>query len=319
MEVDPWAVVVRYGRWYLLCWSHTADARRVLRVDRVDGDRGARRRRSTPPEELDPVDALEQHLSEGWRYEVEVVVDAPIDDARATGASQRRPARADRREPHPPGRYHRRALVVRRAPRRAPRTVPRGPPAGAARRRTTPRRAADGGRQRLSLSPQATAQGSSCLCSPRRVAAHPMHRFARVAGDFRVRVVRRRSARSSVARELGHKSSSRQSEVRKMSGGGMFSGLSGRSGSSAQEMPPLTRPPAPATSPGDHDRVSDPIPFDRTTVDEPDDRPNGPGQRHDAHQRHRPRADRGRDRPHRPADARTSPSPGRSSTTATRG
>ena len=35
MEVDPWAVVVRHGRWYLLCWSHTADARRVLRVDRV--------------------------------------------------------------------------------------------------------------------------------------------------------------------------------------------------------------------------------------------------------------------------------------------
>lgn len=35
MEVDPWAVVVRHGRWYLLCWSHTKNARRVLRVDRV--------------------------------------------------------------------------------------------------------------------------------------------------------------------------------------------------------------------------------------------------------------------------------------------
>ncbi len=61
-----------------------------------------------------------------------------------------------------------------------------------------------------------------------------------------------------------------------MSGGGMFSGLSGRSGSSAQEMPPLTRPPEPATSPGDHDRVSDPIPFDRTTVDEPTTDPTAP-------------------------------------------
>ena len=77
MEVDPWAVVVRYGRWYLLCWSHTADARRVLRVDKVTAIEvlGAT---FDPPEELDPVDALEQHLSEGWRHEVEVVVDAPI-------------------------------------------------------------------------------------------------------------------------------------------------------------------------------------------------------------------------------------------------
>ena len=35
MVVDPWAVVVRHGRWYLLCWSVTADARRVLRIDRI--------------------------------------------------------------------------------------------------------------------------------------------------------------------------------------------------------------------------------------------------------------------------------------------
>jgi len=35
MEVDPWAVSVWRGRWYLLCWSHTSAARRVLRVDRI--------------------------------------------------------------------------------------------------------------------------------------------------------------------------------------------------------------------------------------------------------------------------------------------
>ena len=34
-EVDPWAVVVRHGRWYLLCHSHRADAIRTYRVDRV--------------------------------------------------------------------------------------------------------------------------------------------------------------------------------------------------------------------------------------------------------------------------------------------
>ena len=35
IEVDPWAVVVRHGRWYLLCRSHRADARRAYRIDRV--------------------------------------------------------------------------------------------------------------------------------------------------------------------------------------------------------------------------------------------------------------------------------------------
>ncbi len=34
-EVDPWAVVIRYGRWYLLCHSHHANAIRTYRVDRV--------------------------------------------------------------------------------------------------------------------------------------------------------------------------------------------------------------------------------------------------------------------------------------------
>ncbi|MBE3008326.1 WYL domain-containing protein [Microbispora sp. NEAU-D428] len=75
MEVDPWAVVVRRGRWYLLCWSHTRNARRVLRVDKVACvevlDVPA-----VPPADLDPAEMLEDHLSAGWRHEVEVVVDA---------------------------------------------------------------------------------------------------------------------------------------------------------------------------------------------------------------------------------------------------
>ena len=37
LDLDPWAVVVRHRRWYLLGWSHDKDARRVLRVDRVRG------------------------------------------------------------------------------------------------------------------------------------------------------------------------------------------------------------------------------------------------------------------------------------------
>ncbi|MFD9326856.1 helix-turn-helix transcriptional regulator [Streptomyces sp. NPDC060065] len=81
MEVDPWAVVVRHGRWYLLCWSHTKNARRVLRVDRVtavdvlaDTDDTY-----TLPPGLNPAEALEAHLAEGWTYEVEVIIDAPAD------------------------------------------------------------------------------------------------------------------------------------------------------------------------------------------------------------------------------------------------
>ncbi|AZP19921.1 WYL domain-containing protein [Streptomyces aquilus] len=78
MEVDPWAVAVRHGRWYLLCWSHTAEARRVLRVDRI-AEVTVLEGTFTPPEGLDPLDTLEAHLADGWSYEVEVVVEAPAD------------------------------------------------------------------------------------------------------------------------------------------------------------------------------------------------------------------------------------------------
>jgi predicted DNA-binding transcriptional regulator YafY len=75
-EVDPWAVVVRHGRWYLLCQSHRADAVRTYRLDRVQTVR-----QSTDPFEvpagLDPVAALEEHLGLGWEFPTRVVFDAP--------------------------------------------------------------------------------------------------------------------------------------------------------------------------------------------------------------------------------------------------
>ncbi|MEV0289761.1 MULTISPECIES: WYL domain-containing protein [unclassified Kribbella] len=80
MDVDPWAVVVRRGRWYLLCWSHTKSAKRVLRIDkikRVDPQDTM----FTPPEDLDPLASVEEHLALGWKYKIEVVIDAPIADA----------------------------------------------------------------------------------------------------------------------------------------------------------------------------------------------------------------------------------------------
>jgi chromosome partitioning protein len=48
--------------------------------------------------------------------------------------------------------------------------------------------------------------------------------------------------------------------------GGIFSGMSGRTGTGAPEMPPLTRPPAPPHEPGESHDVSDPVPFERPSV-----------------------------------------------------
>ena len=78
IEADPWAVVVRHGRWYLLCWCHTAQARRAYRIDRV-GEVQLLEDPFHPPVGLDPVGMLEDHLAVGWEYDVEVVIDAPLD------------------------------------------------------------------------------------------------------------------------------------------------------------------------------------------------------------------------------------------------
>ncbi len=78
IQVDPWAVVVRHGRWYLLCWSHTTDARRAYRIDRVRAVQ-ALDDTFSPPADLDPVAMLEAHLAVGWEYDVEVVIGAPVD------------------------------------------------------------------------------------------------------------------------------------------------------------------------------------------------------------------------------------------------
>jgi predicted DNA-binding transcriptional regulator YafY len=75
-EVDPWAVVVRHGRWYLLCHSHRAEAIRTYRVDRI---RSVQRTETgfQPPPALDPVREFEENLGAGWAFETRVVFDAP--------------------------------------------------------------------------------------------------------------------------------------------------------------------------------------------------------------------------------------------------
>jgi len=80
MKVDPWAVVLRHSRWYLLSWSHTRHARRVLRVDRIIAIETLPDT-FTPPPELDALRTLEEHLSQGWTHAVDVVIDAPAEQA----------------------------------------------------------------------------------------------------------------------------------------------------------------------------------------------------------------------------------------------
>ncbi|MEH0985892.1 helix-turn-helix transcriptional regulator [Micromonospora sp. CPCC 205556] len=80
MVVDPWAVVVRHGRWYLLCWSHTSNARRVLRLDRLTQAETMEGSYALPAD-LDPVREVEEHLADGWTYEVEVRIDTSLEVA----------------------------------------------------------------------------------------------------------------------------------------------------------------------------------------------------------------------------------------------
>jgi predicted DNA-binding transcriptional regulator YafY len=80
MEVDPWAVVVRRGRWYLLCWSTKKSSQRVLRVDRVTKVEPLGTE-FTPPADLDPLAAVEAHLALGWKYPIEVIIDASLEEA----------------------------------------------------------------------------------------------------------------------------------------------------------------------------------------------------------------------------------------------
>jgi predicted DNA-binding transcriptional regulator YafY len=76
MDVDPWAVILRHSRWYLLCWSHARDARRVLRVDRI-ASAAPLADTFAPPADLDALRVLEEHLSQGWKFPVDVLIDAP--------------------------------------------------------------------------------------------------------------------------------------------------------------------------------------------------------------------------------------------------
>jgi len=77
-DVDPWGVVARAGRWYLLCFAHHVAAVRTYRIDRIASVQRTTRR-FDPPDDLDPVAALGEHLGVGWPLQTRVVFSAPLD------------------------------------------------------------------------------------------------------------------------------------------------------------------------------------------------------------------------------------------------
>lgn len=78
-DADPWAIVVRHGRWFLLCFAHEPAATRTYRVDRIQRIT-VRNVTVQPPADLDPIAWLEQHLGTGWEFDTHVVFDAPFAD-----------------------------------------------------------------------------------------------------------------------------------------------------------------------------------------------------------------------------------------------
>ncbi len=169
-EVEPWAIVVRHGRWYLLCRSLAKDARRAYRIDRI---RGVEELDDTfvAPTDLDPVAVLEEHLAVGM-------------GVRRRGGHRRAPGcggalrppdprapRAARRRDLAPGRQHEQPHLVRRAARGRPGALPDRavPRAAGGRSRPGATAPAGGGREPLGLLRQGSGRtpGSRGRCARR--------------------------------------------------------------------------------------------------------------------------------------------------------
>lgn len=78
MEFEPWAVLLRHSRWYLLGHRPDRASTRTLRVDRI-ASASPLPETFSPPEQLDALKVLEEHMGQGWPLAVEVRIDAPVD------------------------------------------------------------------------------------------------------------------------------------------------------------------------------------------------------------------------------------------------
>ena len=96
-ELSPHGLVVHSGRWYLAAHDHTRDDLRTFRVDRIWRTALAEAACNPPPEGFDAVAYVSRSLaSVPWNWEVEALLDLPIDDA---GTAHSCDARRARRRP----------------------------------------------------------------------------------------------------------------------------------------------------------------------------------------------------------------------------
>jgi predicted DNA-binding transcriptional regulator YafY len=81
-ELSPHGLVVHRGRWYLSAFDHGREDLRTFRVDRVGRTELADASAIAPPDAFDAVEHVTRSLaSVPWKWEVEVVLDLPADDA----------------------------------------------------------------------------------------------------------------------------------------------------------------------------------------------------------------------------------------------
>ena len=79
---EPWGLVVRHRRWYLIGRDTTRDATRTYRVDRIEHVE-VLPEDFEPPESMDVAAAFEDHLQNSWKFTTCVDLDVSSESARA--------------------------------------------------------------------------------------------------------------------------------------------------------------------------------------------------------------------------------------------
>jgi predicted DNA-binding transcriptional regulator YafY len=81
-ELSPLGLVVHTGRWYLAAFDHARDDLRTFRADRIRRPTLADESAVGPPDGFDAVAYVSTSLARTpWRWEVEVILDLPFDEA----------------------------------------------------------------------------------------------------------------------------------------------------------------------------------------------------------------------------------------------
>jgi predicted DNA-binding transcriptional regulator YafY len=81
-ELSPHGLVVHRGRWYLAAHDHMRDDMRTFRVDRMSRTTLTETAALPPDEGFDAVEHVTRSLARvPWKWEVEVLLDLPADDA----------------------------------------------------------------------------------------------------------------------------------------------------------------------------------------------------------------------------------------------